>query len=165
MKTNILISVLILLLSACSLVQKKNIGLSKSDSTKKRILAGANADIILSKDTSVATYVFTGRSRCGGKKYGDCACANADTFLGNNAGFWVGCPAGYSISRINPLWSSHYNWARAHELPSVRCRTRTLRENSKRNNSPYQKYPKCVQQGDFWISGRCRFSCIESVSI
>ena len=78
MKTNILISVLILLLSACSFVQKKNIGLSKSDSTKKRILAGANADT-LSKDTSVVTYVFTGKSHCGGSKYGDCACANADT--------------------------------------------------------------------------------------
>ena len=46
MKTNILISVLILLLSACSLVQKKNIGLSKSDSTKKRILASAKADVL-----------------------------------------------------------------------------------------------------------------------
>ena len=72
MKINILkltfLSVLILLLSACSFVQKKNIGLSKSDSTKKRILAGANADIILSKDTCVATtYVFTGESHCGGE--------------------------------------------------------------------------------------------------
>ena len=48
MKTNVLMSVLILLLSACSLVQKKNIGLSKSDSTKKRILASAKADVLRS---------------------------------------------------------------------------------------------------------------------
>ena len=31
------------------------------------------------------TYVFTGRSNCGGSKYGDCACANADT--ANGTGF------------------------------------------------------------------------------
>ena len=57
------------------------------------------------------TYVYTRSNRCGGAKYGDCVCANADT---RAAGLWIGCPVGYVIGEINMLtgttgWRSYFS--------------------------------------------------------
>ena len=60
---------------------------------------------------SETTLVFTGRSSCGGRKYGDCVCANADTIIQGRDGVWVACPPGKSISDVK--WNNGNDFFRA----------------------------------------------------
>ena len=54
--------------------------------------------------SSKVILVFTGNSHCGGQKYGDCTCANADT---KSKGLWIACPVGMVIADVK--WSYHHH--------------------------------------------------------